>query len=183
MYLFRGEFGTVLHTGDFRWELDSERAQLARRNLLDALGGERVDLLYLDNTYCHPFFSFPTREVAAQQVIKCFFLLSWFTCGDACCFRYILCSALCAFCLVSVSVFVFFLLSRSLTSWYDLYCILRKFLPFVLMFPGLVVMICWESISLRIIACLSYYFYIFGLVVMICCRSISLRIIACLNYR
>ncbi|KAH7662290.1 DNA cross-link repair 1B protein [Dioscorea alata] len=69
MYLFRGEFGTVLHTGDFRWELDSERAQLARRNLLDALGGERVDLLYLDNTYCHPFFSFPTREVAAQQVV------------------------------------------------------------------------------------------------------------------
>lgn len=36
---------------------------------MDALEGHKVDDLYLDNTYCHPSFSFPTREVASQQVI------------------------------------------------------------------------------------------------------------------
>lgn len=69
MYLFRGEFSCVLYTGDFRWELNSERAQLAKKTLLDALRGDKVDTLYLDNTYCHPSFSFPPRDVAAQQVV------------------------------------------------------------------------------------------------------------------
>ncbi|XP_010933274.1 uncharacterized protein [Elaeis guineensis] len=69
MYLFRGEFGCVLYTGDFRWELKSERAKLAKKTLLDALQGDKVNNLYLDNTYCHPSFSFPPREVAAQQVV------------------------------------------------------------------------------------------------------------------
>lgn len=71
MYLFRGEFGCVLYTGDFRWERKSERAKLAKKTLLDALQGDNVDNLYLDNTYCHPSFSFPPREVAAQQVRAC----------------------------------------------------------------------------------------------------------------
>ncbi|XP_077243345.1 uncharacterized protein LOC143883898 isoform X2 [Tasmannia lanceolata] len=69
MYLFRGEFGCMLNTGDFRWEKDCERALLGRIMLLKALGGDEVDLLYLDNTYCNPSFSFPPREVAAQQVV------------------------------------------------------------------------------------------------------------------
>ncbi|XP_077243298.1 uncharacterized protein LOC143883860 isoform X2 [Tasmannia lanceolata] len=69
MYLFRGEFGCMLHTGDFRWEKDSERALLGKIMLLKALEGDEVDLLYLDNTYCNPSFSFPPRKVAAQQVV------------------------------------------------------------------------------------------------------------------
>ncbi|KAJ0983499.1 hypothetical protein J5N97_011754 [Dioscorea zingiberensis] len=69
MYLFRGDFGSVLHTGDFRWESGNERVQLAKETLLSVLGGERVDFLYLDNTYCHPIFSFPPREDVAQQVV------------------------------------------------------------------------------------------------------------------
>ncbi|KDP28043.1 hypothetical protein JCGZ_19741 [Jatropha curcas] len=55
--------------GDFRWETESERAKIGRTMLLNALENDRVDLLYLDNTYCNPSFDFPPREVAAQQVV------------------------------------------------------------------------------------------------------------------
>ncbi|OAY66472.1 5' exonuclease Apollo [Ananas comosus] len=72
MYLFRGEFGCVLYTGDFRWELRSKRAMMGKKTLLEALQGDKVDALYLDNTYCHPSFSFPPREVVAEQVCFCF---------------------------------------------------------------------------------------------------------------
>lgn len=69
MYLFKGEFGCVLYTGDFRWEATSERAQMGKKTLLEALNGDNIDVLYLDNTYCNPSFSFPPREVAAWQVL------------------------------------------------------------------------------------------------------------------
>lgn len=68
MYLFRGEFGCTLYTGDFRWERTSERAQNGRTMLLNALKDLQLDMLYLDNTYCNPTYSFPSREVAARQV-------------------------------------------------------------------------------------------------------------------
>lgn len=68
MFLFRGEFGHTLYTGDFRWEAADEKAQKGRRMLLDALNGAKVDVLYLDNTYCNPIYSFPSRQVAAQEV-------------------------------------------------------------------------------------------------------------------
>ncbi|KAK8328475.1 hypothetical protein V6Z12_A11G254500 [Gossypium hirsutum] len=67
MFLFRGEFGCMLNTGDFRWEKNCERAKLAKEMLLNALKDDAVDVLYLDNTYCNPTFQFPTREVAAKQ--------------------------------------------------------------------------------------------------------------------
>ncbi|XP_021746255.1 5' exonuclease Apollo-like [Chenopodium quinoa] len=70
MFLFKGIFGHVLYTGDFRWEATGERSMKARNMLLDALHGAKVDHLYLDNTYCNPLYCFPTREVAAQQVIE-----------------------------------------------------------------------------------------------------------------
>ncbi|RVW70837.1 5' exonuclease Apollo [Vitis vinifera] len=69
MYLFRGDFGCMLFTGDFRWEATNERAKIGRTMLLHALQGDRVNILYLDNTYCNPSFSFPSREAAAQQVV------------------------------------------------------------------------------------------------------------------
>ncbi|KAK3018665.1 hypothetical protein RJ639_002807 [Escallonia herrerae] len=69
MYLFRGEFGYMLYTGDFRWQAASKRAQIGRTMLLNAIKNETVDILYLDNTYCNPSYSFPSREVAAQQVV------------------------------------------------------------------------------------------------------------------
>ena len=51
MYLFEGDFGRVLHTGDFRWELASQADLLAH----PALAGPPIDRLYLDNTYCAPW--------------------------------------------------------------------------------------------------------------------------------
>ena len=68
MFLFRGDFGCLLYTGDFRWEATSERAKTGRNMLLNALKDDSVDILYLDNTYCNPSFDFPPRHVAAQQV-------------------------------------------------------------------------------------------------------------------
>lgn len=50
MYLFHGEFGCMLYTGDFRWEIHTDRGQVAKCMLLNALKGEEVDILYLDNT-------------------------------------------------------------------------------------------------------------------------------------
>lgn len=72
MYLFRGEFGCQLHTGDFRWEERSDRARIGREMLLNALKNVKLDFLYLDNTYCNPSYSFPSREVAALQVCSLF---------------------------------------------------------------------------------------------------------------
>ncbi|XP_050204551.1 uncharacterized protein LOC126654659 [Mercurialis annua] len=69
MFLFRGDFGCLLFTGDFRWEAECESAKTAREMLVDALKDNAVDVLYLDNTYCNPAFEFPPRLVAARQVV------------------------------------------------------------------------------------------------------------------
>ncbi|XP_074305367.1 uncharacterized protein LOC141640487 [Silene latifolia] len=69
MFLFRGDFGHVLYTGDFRWEINGVQSENARNMLFNALNGQILDVLYLDNTYCNPAYCFPTRNVAAQQVI------------------------------------------------------------------------------------------------------------------
>ncbi|KAI3728803.1 hypothetical protein L6452_17446 [Arctium lappa] len=70
MYLFRGEFGCMLYTGDFRWEVTCKIAKVGKMMLLGALRNDKVDTLYIDNTYCNPSYSFPSREVAAQQVVN-----------------------------------------------------------------------------------------------------------------
>ncbi|KAM0868585.1 hypothetical protein ACQ4PT_041214 [Festuca glaucescens] len=68
MYLFRGDLGCILFTGDFRWELGCEEARSSKKALLEALAGDSVDVLYMDNTYCHPTLNFPPRRVVAEQV-------------------------------------------------------------------------------------------------------------------
>ncbi|KAK9156005.1 hypothetical protein Sjap_003485 [Stephania japonica] len=70
MFLFEGEFGRLLYTGDFRWEGTRERALVGRSVLVEALKGGTIDFLYMDNTYCNPSYSFPPKEVVANQVVK-----------------------------------------------------------------------------------------------------------------
>ncbi|KAL7608107.1 uncharacterized protein LOC111890096 isoform X1 [Lactuca sativa] len=70
MYLFRGDFGNMLYTGDFRWEVASKITEMGKNMLLSALNNHKVDTLYIDNTYCNPSYSFPSRDVAAQQVVN-----------------------------------------------------------------------------------------------------------------
>eukprot|EP00268_Persea_americana_P014014 TRINITY_DN16207_c0_g1_i3.p1 TRINITY_DN16207_c0_g1~~TRINITY_DN16207_c0_g1_i3.p1 ORF type:complete len:432 (+),score=71.61 TRINITY_DN16207_c0_g1_i3:145-1440(+) len=69
MYLFCGEFGSMLYTGDFRWEANSDKAHIGKSQICSVLQGNELDFLYLDNTYCNPLFSFPPRDVVAQQVV------------------------------------------------------------------------------------------------------------------
>lgn len=93
MYLFRGEFGSMLYTGDFRWETNSDKTQSGKNQILSILEGDKLDIVYLDNTYCNPLFSFPPRDVVAQQVhffriLICAFLFFFFLFFIWCCDTY-----------------------------------------------------------------------------------------------
>ncbi|CAA2989039.1 5 exonuclease Apollo [Olea europaea subsp. europaea] len=70
MYLFRGEFGCMLYTGDFRREKPSNTVDVGRTMLLNALKNEKLDILCLDNTYCNPRSSFTSRKVAAREIVE-----------------------------------------------------------------------------------------------------------------
>ncbi|MCO5572258.1 hypothetical protein L7F22_026011 [Adiantum nelumboides] len=69
MLVFRGAFGCILHTGDFRWESGSPELETMKKCIDSAIGGSRVNLVHLDNTFCNPQFYFPPRYAAAQQVV------------------------------------------------------------------------------------------------------------------
>ncbi|KAK4286213.1 hypothetical protein QN277_002801 [Acacia crassicarpa] len=70
MLVFRGDFGCLLYTGDFRWEATCEKAMRSRDMLLGALKDQMVDIIHLDNTYCNPSYDFPPRQVAANQIVN-----------------------------------------------------------------------------------------------------------------
>ncbi|KAI0234710.1 5' exonuclease Apollo [Lamellibrachia satsuma] len=61
MYLFDGDFGRILYTGDFRYE-----PYMSIHTVL--AGVTNVDVLYLDNTYNCNACNFPTRSVAKTMV-------------------------------------------------------------------------------------------------------------------
>lgn len=69
MVLLQGYFGTVLHTGDMRFnaQMIPQNPQLyppeLRNESLDGCS-IHIDELILDNTYCDPIFRFPDREEA-----------------------------------------------------------------------------------------------------------------------
>ena len=68
MILFKGYFGTILHTGDMRWS----RKLLKTNHLLfnkDATLKMSVDELIIDNTYCDPIFDFPTQVNSLLYII------------------------------------------------------------------------------------------------------------------
>ncbi|KAH3819460.1 uncharacterized protein LOC127881765 [Dreissena polymorpha] len=64
MFLMEGYFGTILHTGDFRF-----KPEMLTEPTLANLPGN-VDVLYVDNTYCSPRCKFPTREQTTTDIIK-----------------------------------------------------------------------------------------------------------------
>ena len=61
MFFFEGDFGNILYTGDFR----------ASPQVLDACAHltDKVDILYMDNTYSSPKFMFPSREECTENII------------------------------------------------------------------------------------------------------------------
>lgn len=63
MFLFEGNFGTILYTGDFRYT-----PAMLREPALSA--GKQIHTLYLDNTNCNPALDLPSRQEAAQRVLE-----------------------------------------------------------------------------------------------------------------
>ncbi|XP_013386025.1 5' exonuclease Apollo isoform X1 [Lingula anatina] len=63
MFLFVGYFGTILYTGDFRYTpvmfIDTPLSS-----------NPPVDVLYLDNTYCHPNCQFLSRDQAKSKIFQ-----------------------------------------------------------------------------------------------------------------
>ncbi|XP_067324996.1 protein artemis isoform X2 [Anolis sagrei] len=74
-FLFQGENGTVLYTGDFRLA----KGEVARMELLHS--GNRVkdiQSLYLDTTFCDPrFYQIPSREECMQGILE--LVRNWIT--------------------------------------------------------------------------------------------------------
>ncbi|CAD8125997.1 unnamed protein product [Paramecium sonneborni] len=67
MFLFRGYMGTILHTGDFRYN----KSMITQNPILfPQYQSIQIDELIFDNTYCDPMFNFPTADIVAQQMIK-----------------------------------------------------------------------------------------------------------------
>ena len=62
MFLFEGYFGTILYTADFRLD----RSMFESHPLSEK---KKIDVLYLDNTYCNPRCTFPTQDQATQMII------------------------------------------------------------------------------------------------------------------
>ncbi|CAI9595669.1 unnamed protein product [Staurois parvus] len=75
MFLFQGQNGTVLYTGDFRLA----KGEVARMELLHS--GNRVkeiDSIYLDTTFCDPkYFQIPSREECLYGILE--LVRSWIT--------------------------------------------------------------------------------------------------------
>ncbi|XP_030072422.1 protein artemis [Microcaecilia unicolor] len=77
MFLFQGNNGTVLYTGDFRLA----KGEAARMELLHS--GNRVkeiESVYLDTTFCDPrFYQIPSREQCLLGIME--LVRSWITLG------------------------------------------------------------------------------------------------------
>ncbi|KAF7025157.1 hypothetical protein CFC21_037386 [Triticum aestivum] len=72
MFLFEGEFGSILHTGDCR--LTPDCAQNLPLKYIAKKGKDnvcRLDFVFLDCTFSKCFLKLPSKELAIQQVIAC----------------------------------------------------------------------------------------------------------------
>lgn len=73
-YLFKGKMGTILHTGDFRFDnhmFDNEHVfpKNKRNDSMKSISIE-IDYLFLDNTFANPTYDFPNREEAYTGLKK-----------------------------------------------------------------------------------------------------------------
>ncbi|KAG2378646.1 hypothetical protein C9374_008285 [Naegleria lovaniensis] len=62
MFLLEGYFGTVLFTGDFRYD--------PRILQTPCFTDKKIDHLYLDDTFLDPVYDFPSRQEAGQEIIQ-----------------------------------------------------------------------------------------------------------------
>ncbi|KAL5226624.1 hypothetical protein ABZP36_014889 [Zizania latifolia] len=72
MFLFEGQFGSILHTGDCR--LTPDCVQNLPLKYIAKKGKEnicRLDFVFLDCTFSKCFLRLPSKESAIQQVISC----------------------------------------------------------------------------------------------------------------
>jgi len=65
MFMFEGQFGRILYTGDFRYS----GPMLNDMGLYSSCTGI-VDVLYLDNTFCDARCIFPSREEATVEILR-----------------------------------------------------------------------------------------------------------------
>ncbi|KAB7494431.1 5' exonuclease Apollo, partial [Armadillidium nasatum] len=64
IFLFQGPFGNILYTGDMRFYPEVFEHPI----LKPVLEAHEIDELYLDNTFLHPKYDFPSRNTATQMV-------------------------------------------------------------------------------------------------------------------
>ncbi|XP_008810895.2 protein artemis [Phoenix dactylifera] len=72
MFLFEGEFGNILHTGDCR--LTTDCLQYLPIKYISKKGSEtlcHLDYLFLDCIFCRCSLKIPSKKSAIQQVINC----------------------------------------------------------------------------------------------------------------
>ncbi|GAB6024929.1 DNA cross-link repair 1A protein, variant 2 [Chamberlinius hualienensis] len=63
MFLFRYKHGgTLLHTGDFRATPTMEQHPLLTSN--------KINIIFLDTTYCKPMYKFPDQQVVLEACVK-----------------------------------------------------------------------------------------------------------------
>lgn len=73
MFLFEGYFGTYLYTGDIRFEKSVfekyyELYPESYSNEEFVKCSKKIDILYLDNTFCDPVFTFPPRNEVILEI-------------------------------------------------------------------------------------------------------------------
>lgn len=67
MLLFSGQFGNVLHTGDFRFYPGLLSTPALTRSEGVCI---RIDHLFIDNTFCSPKYSFPSQDELTSEIFK-----------------------------------------------------------------------------------------------------------------
>uniref|UniRef100_A0A8D0L8G4 5' exonuclease Apollo n=1 Tax=Sphenodon punctatus TaxID=8508 RepID=A0A8D0L8G4_SPHPU len=61
MFLFEGHFGVILYTGDFRYTSNMLQEPALKNR-------KQINVLYLDNTNCHPSCILPSRLQATREI-------------------------------------------------------------------------------------------------------------------